>query len=152
MDRESVETRWLLVAPSRNDSEGSLATLIPCPTVRKLGQNMPWSPILSVAQPLRGHRPMGPLGGYGTAAGTTGRGDPRSQRAPEGRVPCSLSENPQFVCWSWRSLPNLPPRAQKPSTGHLSPPHAQETLTVLGDTPKERISEQEVLTRKINQI
>lgn len=47
--REPAETRQLLVVPGRNDSEGSLETLIPCPTVRKLGQNMPQSPILSVA-------------------------------------------------------------------------------------------------------
>lgn len=50
LDREPTETWWLLVVPSRNDSEGSLTTLTPCPTVRKLGQNTPQSPILSVAQ------------------------------------------------------------------------------------------------------
>lgn len=50
LGRKPTGTRWLLVAAGRSDSEGSLAILIPCPTVRKLGQNRPQFPILSVAQ------------------------------------------------------------------------------------------------------
>lgn len=49
LGRKPTGTQWLLVAPGRNDSEGSLATMIPCPTVRKLVQNKPQFPILSVA-------------------------------------------------------------------------------------------------------
>lgn len=50
LDREPTGTWWLLVALSKNDSEESLATMIPYPTLIKLAQNNPQSLILSVAQ------------------------------------------------------------------------------------------------------
>lgn len=49
LDREPAETWCLLLASGRNGSEGSLGTLIPHPLARKLSQNKPQSPILSVA-------------------------------------------------------------------------------------------------------
>ena len=49
LDREPAGTWCLLVASGRNGSEGSLETLIPHALARKLRQNKPQSPILSVA-------------------------------------------------------------------------------------------------------
>ena len=49
LDREPEETWCLPAASGRNGSEGSLIILIPHPLARKLSQNKPQSPILSVA-------------------------------------------------------------------------------------------------------
>lgn len=123
---------WNSAAPGRNDSEGSLATLIPCPAVKKRGQNKPQAMSGSVT---KGPPPCGATGMlWDCSKGRTG--DIPDHRGPQREGSPALPL--QSVCWSGRDLPNLPPREPKPSTGHL-PLHLLpplQKLSLVLRTPK----------------